>query len=98
MKLALTVVGVLAGLIILVAIIGAMLPRDHVATMRATIGAPPDKVFAALNDVAAYPSWRADVQRVEVLSVTPLTWREHSRQGDMTFAMEHSDPPRAVTA
>lgn len=98
MKWALIVVGILAGLVLLVAIIGAALPRDHVATMSATIGAPPDKVWAALTDVASYPSWRSDVRTVDVLSAAPLSWKEHGSQGEMTFAVEVFNPPREMTA
>lgn len=98
MKWAFIIVGGLAGVVVLVAIIGAMLPRDHVATMSATIAAPPGQVFAALSDVAAYPSWRGDVQKVDVLSATPLSWREHGKQGAMTYATEAFDPPRQMIA
>jgi uncharacterized protein YndB with AHSA1/START domain len=88
--------GSLVGLVILVAIAGAMLPRDHVASMRTTIPAPQDSVWAALTDVAAYPSWRGGVTRVDILSKTPLSWREHTSQGPMTLAVETFDPPRRM--
>lgn len=96
MKWILIVVGSVAGLILLAAITGAMLPRDHVATMTATIPAAPDKVWATLTDVAAYPAWRADLQRVDVLSTSPLSWREHGKQGSMTLAIETFEPPHRM--
>ena len=96
MKWALIVVGSLVGLIVLIAVIGAMLPRDHVATMTATIAAPPTTVWAALTDVAAYPQWRTDVRKVDVLSTSPLSWREHTRHGEMTLAAEILEPPRRM--
>src|SRR4051812_17001587 len=96
MKWTLLIVGSLIGLIVLVAIVGALLPRDHVASMTTTIPAPPDMVWAALTDVAAYPTWRSDVRKVEVLSTSPLSWREHTKQGDMTLATEVFEPPRRM--
>ena len=95
MKWVLIVAAGLISVIVLVAIIGALLPRDHVATMTATIAAPPDKVWAALTDVAAYPQWRGDVQKVDVLT-SPLSWREHTKRGDMTLATEIFEPPRRM--
>lgn len=100
MKWALIIVGSLIGLVVVIAIIGAVLPRDHVATMTTTIAAPADKVWSALTDVAAYPSWRSDVQKVEVVSQppAPLSWREVTTQGPMTLAVETFEPPRRMVA
>jgi uncharacterized protein YndB with AHSA1/START domain len=100
MKWVFIIVGGLIGLVVLIAIIGAMLPRDHVASMTATIPAPPEKVWAALTDVGAYPSWRSDVKRVEIVSPpsAPLSWREHGGQGAMTLAVEASEPSRRMVA
>lgn len=98
MKWVLIIAGALIGLIVLVALVGAMLPRDHVATMSTVIPAPPDRVWATLTDVSSYPAWRSDVRRVEVLSQppAPLSWREHGSQGAMTFAVETFEPPRRM--
>ena len=96
MKWALYALGALAAVVIVVAVIGAMLPRDHVATMSTTIAAPPDKVWAAITDVSGYPSWRSDVQKVDVLSANPLSWTEHTKQGAMTLATEAFEPPRRM--
>ncbi len=99
MKWALIIVGALIGLVVLVALIGAMLPRDHVATMTAVIPAPPDTVWSTLIDVGSYPTWRSDLKRVDVLSQPPaLSWREHGSQGSMTFSAEAFEPPRRMIA
>lgn len=98
MKIALIIIGVLIGLIVLITIVGATLPRDHVASMTSSIAAPPDRVWSALTDVAAYPTWRSDIQRVETLSASPLSWREHGKQGTMTLATEAFEPPKRMVA
>jgi uncharacterized protein YndB with AHSA1/START domain len=100
MKWALIILGSLFSLVALIALIGAMQPRDHVATMTATIAAPADTVWAALTDVAAYPTWRTGVKSVDVLSKAgaPLSWRETTGQGPMTFSVESFEPPRRMVA
>ena len=96
MKITLIVLAVLVAVVAIVAIIGAMLPRDHVASVTATIPAPRDKVWQALTDVAAFPTWRSEVQKVDVLSTSPLTWRETAKTGSMTLAAETFEPPQRL--
>jgi uncharacterized protein YndB with AHSA1/START domain len=98
MKWALIIVGGIVCIVVLIAIVGALLPRDHVATMSATITAPADRVWAALTDAGGYPQWRSDVKKVDVLSSSPLSWREHNKQGSMTLAAEEFQPPRRMVA
>lgn len=96
MRVALIIVALLLGLGVAVVAIGALLPRDHVATMTARIAAPPDAVWIAITTPSDFPRWRADVQRVELLPRTPTgpSWREHSKDGAMTMVVDIADPPR----
>ena len=98
MRYVLVIAGIAAGLVVVIAIIGSLLPRDHVATVRATIPASREKVLAVLTDVAAFPTWRPDVQRVEILSKppAPLSWREYSKRGSLTFVTETLEPNRLI--
>lgn len=88
-------VGTLVILIALVALIGAMLPRDHVAAVMARITAKPDDVWTTITTPAAFPQWRSDVKRVDVLppTATGPSWREHGSNGAITFATEAWEPP-----
>lgn len=85
-------------LVLLVVVIGALLPRDHVAAVVARIAAPPDAVWAVVSDPAAFPTWRTDVQRVELLPPTPTgaAWREHAGGDAIAYAVEVSEPPRRL--
>jgi uncharacterized protein YndB with AHSA1/START domain len=98
MKWALMVGGVVVALIAVVIIIGAMLPRDHVAAMSARIAAAPDAVWSAISEPTAFPSWRKDVKTVDLLAPTPTgpSWREHSSQGAITFVVDTAEPPRRL--
>jgi hypothetical protein len=92
---------VLAGLIVVVLVVvavGYALPVGHVASRQATLREPPDAVFAALTDVARFPDWRKDVTRVDVLSTSPLRWREHGSNGDITFVAGESVRPLHLLA
>jgi uncharacterized protein YndB with AHSA1/START domain len=93
MKWILLTLGVLVVIVGLVAVIGLMLPRDHVASTTTTINAPPDSVWEALVNVADYPRWRTDVRSVDVLSAEgAMRWREHTRGDAITF--ERTDAQR----
>ena len=94
------VVGSVVGLVALIALIGTMLPRDHVASVTARIAAKPAEVWTTITTPAAFPEWRSDVKRVELLPSTAAgpSWREHGRNGSITFAVDAWDPPvRFVT-
>lgn len=99
MKWILLVVGVLAALVALVAVIGAVLPKGHVATRSAKFHQPPEVIWQALTDVEAFPSWRPDVRRVERLPDRDgrRAWREVWKNGQV-IAMEtvELEPPRRL--
>src|SRR5687768_9657483 len=80
MKWAWVVVGVLAAVVLAVVGIGYVLPTDHLATRAVQLEVPPSEVVAAITDVGAYPTWRKDVDSVEVLPPVEgrPSWRERS--------------------
>ena len=94
-------VAVLAGaavLVLVVVLVGYALPVGHVATVERDFAAAPDVVYAAIADVAAYPSWRSDVERIEMLGESPQRWREHGSNGVITFVVDtEAAPNRRVT-
>lgn len=100
MKWAAIAVGVVVGFVLVVVAVGYMLPRDHVAGMSAKISAAPDAVWAALVDRAAFPTWRADVQRVELLPDAPNgpSWREHANHDAITYVAEVQEAPHRLVA
>ncbi len=86
------VVGGLVGLVLLMASIGAVLPRDHVATRSATLSSSPSRVWSALTDLDRQPTWRRGLKRVELVSTTQF--REHTSQGPMLFEIVEDIPER----
>ena len=57
-----------AGLVILVlivAIVGALLPKAHTASRTVRVSMPPDALYALLSDVDRFQSWRGDVKSLQ---------------------------------
>ena len=98
MKWVLVVVGIIVVLIACVVAIGYALPIAHVAQRSVALGAPPTTVWATITDVTAYPTWRSDVDSVEVLA--PLegrqSWREMGSNGEITYAVIAAEPLRRM--
>ena len=86
----------LLAIVVIITVIGALLPRDHVAALTARIAATPDTVWHTITNVAGHTAWRPDVGRVEVLAPSDKgpSWREHSRHGVITMVVERWEPPR----
>jgi len=85
------IAGGLVGLIVLMALIGLLLPRAHVAARRAVLARPPGDVWAALTDLEAQPRWRKGLKRLERLDGT--RFRETTTQGAITFEIIEERPP-----
>jgi hypothetical protein len=95
LKLLFRLVAALVGLALLATVTGFLIPVGHEASVSARFSARPAVLFGILTDVEAYPEWRSDIDRVEVLSEpgAPLRFREVGRQGPITFQVEDSAEP-----
>ncbi len=89
MKWFLIVLGALVALVAVIAIVGALLPRDHTATRAAQFRQPPTALFAVVRDFAALPSWRGDLKSVELVPARDglVCYREVSRHGPITYVV-----------
>jgi len=94
--IALAIVGGLAALVAVVALVGLLLPRGHVATCAVRVPQPPQTVWDVLADHAAWPAWAPGVKSMErdgERDGRPV-WRMVSRQGAMPWVIEVDDAPR----
>jgi hypothetical protein len=66
-KWSLIILGILVGLVAFMYAVGAMLPREHVATRSAHFNQPPDKIWQAITDYKNFPAWLTLVKSVEPL-------------------------------
>jgi uncharacterized protein YndB with AHSA1/START domain len=87
-----------AGIVMIAALIGFLLPRSHRASREQVFAAPPEALWSAITNVDAFPQWRTDITRVQVLPDRDgrRMWIEEGRSGKMTFVVESSDPPRRL--
>jgi uncharacterized protein YndB with AHSA1/START domain len=90
-----------AGLLVFVVglayLVGANLPRHHVAVRRARFASPPAAVWDVMADPLQSASWRSDLRDVERLPDHDghLVWKEVGRRGDaLTLEMLEDDPGR----
>jgi len=88
------VIGILA-LVLVMTLAGLALPRAHRAARTARFPTPPDEVWRAIRDHEGHTRWRRGLAKVERIDDT--TWREHSRHGVITFALDEDTPPTATS-
>jgi hypothetical protein len=92
----LVVVGLLAGAVIAVVVVGALLPVHHTETRTVTLPQSPDEVWKTVTDVDGYPSWRPGVRSVKHLDEG--CWQEYDGRQLVTYERVEATPPtRFVT-
>jgi uncharacterized protein YndB with AHSA1/START domain len=86
------------GLVALMWIIGAFVPRTHSASSSAVYPVPPDQVWSALTAWRDVPSWRPDVRKVTELRDADGRdgWVEVSKFGELPLAVEQAEAPERL--
>ena len=101
MRRALVILGVVVGPVLVVLVVGALLPRDHVATSAVTMRQPPEVVWPVIRDQGALPSWWPEITGSERLADRDgrEVWRQTMRSGfEMVVVVtEVDEPTRLVT-
>ncbi len=100
MRWLLSGIGIVIGIVAVLAGIGYSMPNAHVAQAEADYRAGPDSVYAMLAHLEAWSEWHPSVG-----SLTPLdgssderSWRITGPDGSMTITLLDEDPPnRFVT-
>ena len=98
MKWVLIAAGVLVAIVAAVAVIGAMLPKSHLASRSARFRQPPQAIW---DVIIGPPDWRPDIRSYEKLASREgrPTWKEIDQRGQaITYqSVEESPPHRLVT-
>jgi hypothetical protein len=100
MRWVLIVLGVLVGLVALMALVGALHPREHVAGSAVTLHQPPESVWAVVRDIGAVPSWWQEVKsstRVADRDGREAWFQTLRNNFTMPLVIEAADPPRRLT-
>ena len=95
------VVGIVAGLLVLVgivALIGSRLPKAHVASRSILLRRPPHDVYAVVRDFDSAPKWRADVKRIDVDAQPgrPVYFREQGKNGTINYELVEDVPAQRM--
>jgi uncharacterized protein YndB with AHSA1/START domain len=89
----------LVAIVALVAVAGWMLPVRHRASVARTFKASPTALFGLITDVSSFPTWRSEVQGVEVLPAENghARWKEKTKSGPpITYLVERTVPDRLL--
>jgi len=99
-KWILIVAGAFALLVAVAYGVGARLPREHVATVRAHFRVPPDSIYRVLTEIDAYPSWRSgvDVVQREPDRNGHITWKQRERMGALEYEFTVSVRPTRLVS
>ncbi len=91
--------GIVAGVLLLIAIIGAFLPRYHKVSRAVEIKQTPDIIWHTITDYAHEPDWHPEIINVEKRDDHEghEVWRE-TYKGNYAVTMEttEADPPRRL--
>jgi uncharacterized protein YndB with AHSA1/START domain len=87
--------GVVVGIPVALALVGSLVPRNHVARVRIALKSSPERVWGLITDFAGTPRWRKDVSKIELTSSSsPVRFVEHSKQGKVPFEVVSQEAPR----
>src|SRR5437667_1515443 len=102
MKLLIIIIaGVIAGIILLVALIaliGSQLPKAHVASRSVLLHQSPQNVYAVIRDFAAAPNWRRDVKRIDVETLPDgqIHFSEQGKNGTINYELAEDVPTKRM--
>lgn len=95
MKWILWIFIVLAGILILIALIGWLLPKGHSVTREARFHQSPDAIWKAITDIDAMPTWRQGLKSIKRLPEQRglPAWIETSDSGTIPYETVVSQSP-----
>lgn len=90
----------LVSLVIATLVGGLATPRQHTVGRTIALRAAPEKVWALVRTVQAYPNWREEIMRVEEMAGNDPrpVWTEIGRQKSLSYIATTDEPPVRFTA
>lgn len=98
MKLLLILLAAVVALVLVVLVVGALLPRNHVASRHIILRRSPAEIYQVVRDFSAAPSWRPDLDRVEMIPSGNhhVRFREHGKQGAVSYDLVEDLPDEKI--
>lgn len=92
-RIAIWVVLGLAGLALVATGIGATMEPDHVVTRQATYAQSPQEIWDVITRFDQTPTWRSEVDGVQIESGDPIRFVELNDQGPLPLEVSESEAP-----
>lgn len=91
--------GIVAGVIAILAGVGYSMPNVHVAQVQAEYRAGADSTYAVLTDVEQWPQWHPSVESLTPIDGEPdrPSYRISGPDGSMTITVTGRQPPNRFT-
>jgi uncharacterized protein YndB with AHSA1/START domain len=102
MKLALLILAGIVGVVILalllMALVGAFLSKEHSATRSIQLHKSPESVYAVARDFESMPKWRTDLRTVNVKTgdADRVQFREEGKHGAVNYELTEDVPARRM--
>jgi len=95
MKWTIIIIVALVAIAGLIALIGALLPKNHVATRAARFRRSPQEIWQTITNVSDFPNWRPGVKSVQVLPDRDghKAWIEQGPHDAIPYEAIESSPP-----
>lgn len=92
------IVGVIVLALLLMAVVGSLLPKEHSATRSVVLHKSPESVYAFARDFESIPKWRSDVREVKITTDPNgrLHFREEGRHGTVNYELTEDVPSRRM--
>jgi uncharacterized protein YndB with AHSA1/START domain len=101
LKWILIVVGALLAVVLVTMLVGAFMPREHVAASFITLRQPPDSVWQVVRDLGAAPEWWSGLESSQRASLESEggqeRWIQKMKSGsELPILVVREDPPRLL--
>src|ERR1700740_3472265 len=88
------IVGFVVLVLLLIAVLGSLLPKEHSATRSVVLHKSPESVYGVARDFASTPKWRGDVREVKLTNDQNgrVRFREEGKHGTTNYELTEDVP------
>lgn len=88
-------IGVVA-LLVVATVVGLLMEPGHTVTRQATYAVAPEQLWQVITRFDQTPSWRSDIEAVQIESGDPIRFVEMGSQGPMPMEVTEQEAPRRM--
>ena len=93
-----SIIGVIVLAVLLMALAGSLLPKEHTATRSIVLQQKAENVYAAVRDFESTPQWRPDVREVKTTTDESgrVRFREEGKHGAVNYELAENLPTQRM--